>query len=294
MTILVFDIGGSAVKYGVWDQESLSQQSSFTTPKSWEEMKEKLLFVKEKMTNDYGYTIEGVAFSSPGAVNQAERYIDGLSAVPYIHHFPIYDELEELFGLPISMENDANSAALAEVWKGAAKDNKNVLFVIIGTGVGGSVIVDGEVQHGAHLFGGEFGLMILNEKETFSRLATPVQMAWNYAERKGMPKDSIEGKRVFELADEGDPIAIEEEDSFYHYLAIGLYNLTYSFDPEKIIIGGGVSNREGLIKRLNEELEVLFEQVNHNTFSPVIELCQYKNDANLIGAVYNYKQNYSK
>ncbi|MDN6195508.1 MAG: ROK family protein [Atopostipes suicloacalis] len=288
MAVLAFDIGGSAVKYGVWDEEALHEQASFPTPKTWEEMKEQLLAVKEKMAMNF--QLEGVAFSAPGAVNQLERKIDGLSAVPYLHHFPIYDDLEDLFGLAIAIENDANSAALAEVWNGAAKDNENVLFVVIGTGVGGSVIVNREVQHGAHLFGGEFGLMLLDGKQTFSELATPVQMSWKYADRKGISREAIDGKRVFELAEEGDKIAIEEVDHFFYYLAIGLYNLTYSFDPEKIIIGGGVSNKDGLIDRINKEFEALFERVNHDTFRPVVEVCEYKNDANLVGAVYNFQQ----
>lgn len=286
MAILAFDIGGSAVKYGVWEQEQLEATSQFKTPLSWEEMKAQLLSVKESLAKTYDF--EGVAFSAPGAVNQKERVIDGLSAVPYLHHFPIYDELEKMFNLPVAIENDANSAALAEVWNGAAKNNQNVLFVVIGTGVGGAVIVNREVQHGAHLFGGEFGLMLLDGTHTWSDLATPVQMAWKYADRQGIARDELDGKQVFELAAAGDPVAQEEVDRFYYYFAIGLYNLTYSFDPEKIIIGGGISNKKGLIERLNEEFEALFERVNHDTFRPVIELCQYKNEANLIGAVYNF------
>lgn len=288
MVILAFDIGGSAVKYGVWERDHLQEQGSFTTPETWEEMKDNLHSVKKSLEETH--TIEGVAFSAPGAVNQAERRIDGVSAVSYIHENPVYDELETLFKLPISIENDANSAALAEVWRGSAKDNENILFVVIGTGVGGSVIVNRQVQHGAHLFGGEFGLMLLDESHTFSELATPVQMGWRYAERKNIDKDSIDGKTVFQLAEEGDPIAIEEVDKFYYYLAIGLYNLTYSFDPEKIILGGGLSNKEGLIPRIEEEFEVLFKRVNHDIFRPILDLCTYKNDANLIGAVYNFIQ----
>lgn len=288
MAVLAFDIGGSAVKYGLWMEDKLEGRSQFTTPESWSEMKEELFSVKQIF--DKKYIINGIAFSAPGAVNQKERKIDGLSAVPYLHQNPIYDDLEVLFDLPIAIENDANSAALAEVWRGSAKDNQNVLFVVIGTGVGGAVIVNQKVQHGAHLFGGEFGLMLLNEKQTFSELATPVQMAWRYADRKGISRNAIDGKEVFHLAEEGDQLAIEEVDKFYYYLAIGLYNLTYSFDPEKIILGGGLSNKEGLITRINEEIEVLFDRLNHDTFRPVLELCTYKNNANLIGAVYNFLQ----
>lgn len=108
------------------------------------------------------YKIKSVAFSTSGAVNQKKRRIEGLSAVPYLHNFPIYNELETLFDLAISIENDVNITALPEVWNGGAKDNQNILFIVIGMGVGGFVIINREIQHGAHLYGGEFGLMILN------------------------------------------------------------------------------------------------------------------------------------
>ncbi|SFC27274.1 Sugar kinase of the NBD/HSP70 family, may contain an N-terminal HTH domain [Alkalibacterium subtropicum] len=288
MAILVFDIGGSSVKYGVWNKDQLMDKGKFTTPETWDEMKEQLAAVKEKAARHY--SLEGVALSAPGAVNQETKQIEGISAVKYLHFFPIYDELEDLFALPVAIENDANSAALAEVWKGSARENDTVLFVVIGTGIGGAVIVNKKVHHGPHLFGGEFGYMVLNEGKTFSELGTAVKMARRYAERKGLAYEAIDGKQVFELAEKGDPVAIEEVDTFYSFLIMGLYNLAYSFDPEKIIIGGGVSSMNGLIERLNQEFDRFLKQINHHTFRPDLEVCTFRNDANLIGAVYNFIQ----
>jgi len=291
MSLLVIDIGGSSVKHAVWEKEELVEKGSFVTPKTWEEMKQELQNLKKKMEETY--EIEGVAFSAPGAVNQEKRTIEGASAVPYVHHFPIYTELEELLGCPISMENDANCAGLAEVWRGAAKGLKNVLFVVIGSGIGGAVIVDGKIQHGKHLFGGEFGFMLLNENHTFSQLGTAVHMARRYSKRMNLDTE-LSGKEVFELAEQGDHIAAEEVETFYHYLAQGIYNLQYSYDPEKIIIGGGVSSKEGLLSELTEHLEKIVEKVGIAPFVPEVELCKYKNDANLIGAVYNYQLAHGK
>lgn len=288
MAILAFDIGGTSVKYGIWSDESLSDKGKFKTPQTWTEMKAQLSRVKEEA--DSTYSLEGVAFSAPGAVNQIDRQIEGVSAVRYLHFFPIYDELEAMFGLPVSFENDANSAGLAEVWKGAAKDNDNVLFVVIGTGIGGAVIVNKKVHHGPHLFGGEFGFMLLNETKTFSQIGTAVAMSRRYAERMGMSYDDIDGKAVFELANQGDVIAKEEVDTFFMYLTMGLYNLAYAFDPEKIVIGGGVSSMEGILERIEVEFDSLFGRLQHTPFRPVIETCEFKNDANLIGAVYNFMQ----
>lgn len=292
MAILAFDIGGSAVKYGIWNEDQLIGKDKFKTPKTWEEMKQQLVIVKKNAEKNV--TLEGAAFSAPGAVNQKARQIEGVSAIEYLHFFPIYDELEEAFDLPVSFENDANSAGLAEVWKGSAKDNDTVLFVVIGTGIGGAVIVNKEVHHGPHLSGGEFGFMLLNETQSFSELGTAVRMAMRYADRKGLSHDEIDGKQVFELAEEGDPVAKEEVDKFYSYLTRGLYNIAYSFDPEKIIIGGGVSNMDGLLDRLNSEMIDLLNRIKYKIFRPELELCTFRNDANLIGAVYNFLQKNDK
>lgn len=292
MSLLVYDIGGSAVKYGVWDKEEIVDKGSFITPSTWEEMKTSLLQVKQKFADQF--MIEGVAISSPGAVNQRRGVVEGASAVPYLHDFEIYPELTELFGCPISMENDANCAALAEVWKGAAKGLNDIIFVVVGTGIGGSVIVDGKIHHGKHLFGGEFGYMLLNHDETFSTLASPVKMGIRYAKRMNLPSGKISGKEVFELAEQGDKIAIEETEKFYYSLAQGIYNLQYSYDPEKIIIGGGVSAKPDLIPQLHRKFNEILDKVQIAKIVPDIALCQFKNDANLIGAVYNYHLNHGE
>lgn len=291
MSLLVMDIGGSSVKFAVWEKEQLVDKGSFVTPKTWDEMKQEMVQLKGKI--DAKYTIDGVAFSAPGAVNQSKGVIEGASAVPYIHHFPVFFELEELFGCPVSMENDANCAGLAEVWRGAAKGLQNVLFLVIGSGIGGAVIVDGKVRHGKHLFGGEFGYMLLKEDKTFSDLGTAVNMAKRYSKRMELETE-LSGKEVFELAEQGDEIAKEEVETFYHYLAIGIYNLQYSFDPEKIIIGGGVSSKEGLLDELNVHLAKVVESAKIAPFIPEVAICEFQNDANLIGAVYNYELAFGK
>ncbi|PRY82138.1 ROK family protein [Alkalibacterium olivapovliticus] len=288
MAILAFDIGGTTVKYGTWSNETLTDKGNFKTPKTWEEMKGKLVQIKEAV--EVKHSLEGIGFSAPGAVNQEARQIEGVSAVRYLHFFPIYDELETLFGLPVSFENDANSAGLAEVWKGAARHNDNVIFVVVGTGIGGAVIVDKKVQQGKHLFGGGFGFMLLNERQTFSEIGTAVSMSRRYAKRMGIPADDIDGKTVFQLANQGDTIAKEEVDAFFFYLTMGLYNLAYAFDPEKIVIGGGISSMDGILDRIDLEFDALFNRLEHSPFRPVIETCEFKNDANLIGAVYNFIQ----
>ena len=290
MAILVFDMGGSAVKYGVWSQDSLVSKGKFTTPNTWEEMKAQLQQVRTSVNEE----IEGVGISAPGAVNAQERRIDGISAIPYIHGFDIYSELEAAFGVPVTIENDANCAGMAEFYQGAGKDFQQAAFVVIGTGVGGTLFQNGELVRGAHLYGGEFGLMILDQGKTFSQLGTAVQMAWLYCDRIGVDRATITGEEVFQRAEDGDAIAIEEVNKFYRYLAQGLFSIQFAFDPEVIIIGGGVSAKKGLLQEVDQRLKKMLADQALNDFVPLIKLCDYRNDANLVGAAANFQALYPR
>ena len=172
--ILAIDIGGSAIKSGLWENDELTELPSFETPKTWDEMKAYL----KSLVEEHQIT-EGVAISAPGAVNAEEGVIYGVSAVPYLHRFPIKQELAEFLGVPVSFQNDANCAALAEVWQGNAKGLESAAMMIIGTGIGGGVVINGELRTGANLFGGEFGYQIMNNEtlETLSDLGSPVAMS---------------------------------------------------------------------------------------------------------------------
>ncbi|MBL1226929.1 ROK family protein [Enterococcus sp. BWR-S5] len=284
MAILAFDLGGSAVKYGVWEKNELHGTGKFPTPKTWEEMKKALLETKMNVP----FSIEGIAFSAPGVVDERKRQILGISAIPYIHHFDIYDELENLFQLPVTIENDANCAGMAEIYEGAAKGKQEVAFVVIGTGIGGAVFHKGEIVKGAHLYGGEFGLMFLNDGKTFSSLGTAVHMAWRYCDRKGVERETFSGEDVFMLANQGDVLATEEVENFYEYLTQGLFSIQFSLDPQVIVLGGGVSAKEGLLEEINQRMEKKLKQFDLKDFVPEIVICEYRNDANLVGAAANF------
>lgn len=284
MKIVAFDFGGSAVKHALWDGNELIEKGQFKTPKSWKEMKASLFAVFKEKSN-----VEGVAFSVPGVVDVNRQIIAGISAIPYIHGFNIFEEMKELFQLPVAFENDANCAGLAEIYQGVAQGKKEVAFVVIGTGIGGAIFHKGKIAKGAHLYGGEFGLMFLDKGKTFSELGTAVQMAKRYCKRKGIQKDAFSGKEIFELADAGDELAMEEVNNFYNYLTKGLFNIQFSLDPELIVLGGGVSVKKELLEEVNSRMDKLVKKFGLQDFSPKIVPCQYNNDANLIGAVANFQ-----
>lgn len=287
MSIVVFDIGGSAVKFGLWENEGLSNKGSFYTPKNWDDMKEEMMKVYHNFTKNY--SVNGVAISAPGAVDAKEGIINGISAVPYLHYFPIKKEWENLFGVPVSMENDANCAALAEVWHGAAKNIQHALFLIIGSGIGGSVVIDRKLFKGKDLFGGEFGYMLLDGEHTLSEMGSPVQTAKRYGKEIGLDT-VVDGKYLFKEADRGEPLAVKYVNGLIDALARGIYNLSISFNPDMVVIGGGISVREDLIQRLHERTSFYLERQKAQDVKLNIQVCKFHNDANLIGAVAHFEQ----
>lgn len=288
MAIISFDLGGTAVKYGIWDNNELMETSSFETPSTWAEMKVKLKEVVTMFLEKY--QVSGVGISAPGAVDSENGIIGGISAIDYIHHFQILDELRTLFELPVSIENDANCAALAEVHYGAAKDVKNCYFLVIGTGIGGALIINKELIKGKHLFGGEVGYMLFDDEQTLSLLGSPVQLTATY---QGQTNTNLSTPEIFDLAEKGDELASELVEKMYASLARGIYNISVSFDPDCILIGGGISKRGDIKARLEEKVIKLLKSTYADQIIPDIRICHYQNKANLIGAIAHFKQTYS-
>lgn len=286
MDLAAIDIGGTTIKIATWKDNQLQDKHAVDTPKDLESFYQVLTDEVNKIKENTD--IKGVAISSPGAVNQKTGIIGGSSAIPYIHNFKIVDELEKRFGLPVSIENDANSAALGELAEGSGKGCDSMAFFVIGTGIGGALIINHKVWHGAHLFGGEFGYMIMGD-HTLSELASPVSMANRYNERTGK---HLDGKTIFELADQDDPVASDVRQTLIHSLAVAIYNIQHSFDPEKIVLGGGISNNPELIPLLNKEIDRLRDGLDLVTLKPDIVLCKLKREANLRGAVADFEQNH--
>ncbi|HEL0672678.1 TPA: ROK family protein [Streptococcus equi subsp. zooepidemicus] len=291
MTLLCIDIGGTSIKFAICHKGRLAKQSSVPTPHSLENFYHML---DERLAYYRTEKLSGIAISSPGAVNKATGIIEGASALPYIHGFPIRQDLEKRFGLPISMENDANCAALAESALGAGQGASSIAMLVLGTGVGGSLVINGRIHYGAHLFGGEFGFMVMNERyQTFSELGTVVNMAKRYSQIINDGK-SYTGKEVLELADQGDPVALKERQVFLQSLAMGVFNIQHAFDPDRILIGGGVSQADFLLPALEAELDKLYQLVSISDLRPQLAVCQFKNEANLLGASIDFMQEHRK
>ncbi|MGT2934363.1 ROK family protein [Streptococcus castoreus] len=291
MTLLCIDIGGTSIKFAICQDGQLSLQNSYPSPTSLEAFYQLL---DQQVTHYSACHFSGIAISSPGAVNKETGIIEGASAIPYIHHFKIQKALEERLHYPISIENDANCAALAEAVLGAGKSAKSFAMLVLGTGVGGSLVINGNIHHGAHLFGGEFGFMIMNDRyQSFSKLGTVVNMAERYTKVLN-DGNNYTGKDVLRFAEQGDQLALKERQIFLKTLSIGIFNIQHAFDPEMILIGGGISQSDFLLPAIEAELDKLYEHVKISDLRPQLAICQFKNEANLLGAYIDFCQSFKE
>lgn len=285
MAILSFDIGGSSVKYAVIEKTGkIFAKGKKTTP---QEKKEFFRLIKNVAASyRRAYTIEGAGFSFPGAVDDVSGVIGGSSALPYIHDFPIRQELERRLSLPAALENDANCAALGESWLGVGKEHEDLVFLVIGTGIGGAVVKGKRIHHGKHLHGGEFGYMVSDASHRIlSETGSTRVLAERVADAKGLPREEMDGRKAFALADAGDADALQAVSAMYEALAMAIYNLQYAIDPEIFVLGGAVSERPGFAEEIGKRVDVILKDVGVARIRPVIRPAQFGNDANLLGAV---------
>ena len=287
--IACIDIGGTSIKVGVLDLKgNIIERSTIELKHDFNELIESLLSwitsVKEI------YQIKGISISSPGSVNTKTGIVGGASAIPCIHGPNWRKIIGDATGLLVSIENDANCAALAEVFNGTGQSVSDILFLVCGTGIGGAIIKDRKIHHGKNLHGGEIGYMLMEEKDgkfyNFSNVAST--MSFVRKARAHYQDDSYDGKKVFEEAAKGDTFCLEILDRFYLNLAKGIFNLQYIYDPDLILIGGAISERVDFIPKINEKLEYLLEKIEIATVMPKLGSCTHKGDANLIGALANF------
>lgn len=288
--IACIDIGGTSIKVGVYDK-GLKEKTSLPVGNDFNEFVDNIVeFVKEMKTK---YDIEGIAFSAPGAVDTKTGIIGGASAIPFIHGPNFKEIFKDRLSLNVSIENDANCAALGEVYFGSAKGHKDVCFVVCGSGIGGAIVKDGLIHHGKHLHGGEFGYMIVNDHNGKMPILSEVASTQALVRRvEKQLNEKLDGIEIFKRANEGNEVCKEEIENFYHYLALGIYNIQYIYDPELIVLGGAISSREDLCENVSRHLDIIIKEVRIAKVTPKVVKCKYSGDANLLGALVNYSIEY--
>lgn len=290
---LVIDVGGTAIKYAIMD-ESANIISKGETPTLRASMEE-FLSAMDTVVLPYQDQVQGIAMSMPGKIDNKKGYNYTGGALVFISNCPTKDILEERYHLPVSIENDGKCAALAEAWKGNLSDVNNGVVVILGTGIGGGIILDKKLWRGSLGSAGEFSNnpisyeKMIKSGNSWANICGYRGLTYPHAEKKGLEKGSVDGRTFFTDLHNGDEIAKEVFDQFIESLAIGVINIQTVLDVDKFCIGGGISAQDILIDSLKAKIDEYFDvKVDTPLNKPIIDRCAFKNDANLIGALSNY------
>ena len=290
--VVCFDIGGTNVKYGLLDKNGNILEKSFfkTNIKSGKEILDNMSkIIEEYKDND----IVGISISSPGFINKnSGEIMDGTIIEGFIG-LNIKKYFEDKFNLKVAVENDANCVAIAEHIMGNGVGSENMICLTIGTGVGGGIIINNKIYNGSSFMAGEFGFMFINginhevlENHLFSNYASTRALIENTSMYLG---EDIDGVSIFERAKNGDHICQKTISDFYDNLATGIYNLAYILNPDKILIGGAVSQQEDIISEIKNRLEKFTPSFSKNLNDYVtIDRCKFLNDAGLIGSLCNF------
>lgn len=294
MRYLSFDVGGTYIKYSLIDTNgNILKNDKYITITNREEFLNKI----EDIVKENSEKIEGLAFSMPGVIDVNKGYMITGGALYELYDYNFKEELEKRIKIPVEIENDVNCVALAEKWLGNAKENKNFICLTIGTGVGGALFINDKIVRGAKYSAGEFGFMITerlkNTADSTLSMRGSVRggLIKSYAKKVNQNWEELDGKKIFEYAENGDEIAIETINEFYTNIAYSIFNLIVSLNPEKILVGGEISVRKDFIEKIKEKLEEIKSEIVDlkNLEFPVIERCKFLNDSGKIGALYNFK-----
>lgn len=283
--LLVIDVGGTTIKYAYWADAELTNEQVVPTPRTWTAFEDWLCQLACQQE------IRGVSLCLPGAVDVQSGWVTGSSKVDYLFNRPLISLLEEIFNVPIAIENDAYCAALAELTQGAGHDLPLVAFLVLGTGIGGSYAVNGELIKGRNGFAGEFGCMYLSEGDIWSKVASPVVFFERYRKQQGLPA-SFTGEDFFQRVEEEEEAALIALNQWMDHLGRGVFNLLVSLDPYRLIIGGGISQNTYFIEKLREKVQACFETYPLPEVTFDIQAAHFQQRANLLGAAINYERRY--
>ncbi len=307
------DLGGTNIAAGLVNEnfEIVCKKSIPTTvDKGADRVVEDMAKVCTMLCEDFGISIGdvvSVGIASPGIANHDTGIVEYANNLPF-KNFPIAALLsEKLGGAKVFIENDANAAALGEAVAGAAKGAKNSIMITLGTGVGGGIILDGQVYSGFNYAGAELGHIVIEHGgrpcscgrrgcwEAYSSATALCNMTKEKLDEcaktgretlmaKFAEGGKVTGRTAFDAMRAGDAAGKEVVDKYLSYLVTGLVNIVNIFQPEVISLGGGVSNEgQSLIDALLPGIRA--EQYGNGVVASTdIRIAKLKNDAGIVGA----------
>jgi glucokinase len=312
------DLGGTGIKVGLVD--SMGQTLTFRSlptleregPDAAMQRVAELIVSFERKNPGVGPSPRA-GLGAPGPMDLKRGLLVAPPQLPSWRDFPIRDAVAKLLGRPVSFLNDANAAAFGEFWLGSGREDDSMLLLTLGTGVGGGIIVDGELVNGANSFGGECGHIVVDpspdarlcvwgggrgQLEAYASASAVVARTRERLESGASSElrqcligsdQQLTAKRVYEAAERGDGLALEIVDETARWLGIGVTTFVHTLDPGSVVLGGAM-NFGGESSAVGRQfLSGVVEEFQQRTFDNVfagtkIGFASLGGDAGYLGA----------
>ena len=308
--VLSFDFGGTKLAAAVVNTQTGELLSYYQTTTPADEGAEAsiqtIAAAGRKVLQESGAedSVSHIGISFGGPVSKDQRRVLHSHHVPKWDNYPLTDKFSELFGIPALMENDANAAALGEWYFGAGERTHNMVYIQVSTGVGAGIIIDKQLYRGNGL-AGEFGhitilpdgpLCTCGRKGCMESLCsgwaiardgravlTDMDRSQPLYKLSGGNPNRMDAKLIMQAYREGDPSAKTILDKSFHFLAIGIANMAALFDPDVVVLGGGITKAEDVLTSVMfPKLKVQLHPLYQNRFK--IRFSQNKGTETLLGA----------
>ncbi|MBZ0313131.1 ROK family protein [Clostridium butyricum] len=282
------DIGGTSIKHGILDENIkfiTSGEIATEAQKGGKNILEKVINIVSEYKKEY--TLSGICISTAGMVDcEKGEIIHASDLIPNYTGTQIKKTLEDIFSIPCEVENDVNCAGLAEYFSGSAKGTSISLCLTIGTGIGGSIIINDRVFHGFSGSACEVGYMNMF-KSKFEDLGATSILVKKVAKLKNCSENDIDGKLIFEMAKNNDEDCIKAIDEMVDILGMGIANICYVINPEVVVLGGGImAQKDYLYDKIRLSLDkYLIPTISSKT---KLEFAKNQNKAGMLGAYYNF------
>lgn len=291
---LSIDIGGTNIKYALLDRAgNIIEKNKIVTPTTG--ISEFTAGIKE-IIDQYRKVVRGIAFSVPGTVDVRTGAVYHGGSLAFLDKANFKQLFGEEYGLPVAVENDGKAAALAELWLGNLNGINSGAAIVLGTGVGGGIVLDGKLYYGEHLQAGEFSF-ILNNYATSDYMAaavgtnlSAVKMIKTIGEKLQL-ENPVDGQLVFEYINQRDKRVWPIFEVYCQYIAKLILSLQAILDVDQYVIGGGISAQSIVTDTVNQQLGQMLDAnpLVRNTLSHMKVLqARFGNDANLFGALYSF------
>jgi glucokinase len=297
MTIGAVDIGGTKIAVGMVDERGrvLSKMESPTDPERYADGLDRISGMLRDTAKNAGVEISGIGIGSTGPVDPIAGEFGDVDFLPGWRQKKPVADLQRIFNVRVALENDADAAALAEASWGAGKHKSRLVYVTVGTGIGGGVVLDGELYRGVDGAHPELGHHVIDPSGPpcscgfrgcwESLAAGPAMAAWfkSQAPADYPRRESVNARDICELAQQGDELARRTVEREAYYLGLGLANLINLFAPDAIVLSGSVLKSSLLF--MDGIRSVIIRGCRFVPFEKaLLTMASLGEDANLIGA----------